>query len=72
MNSQPKTTKSFKFLIAVVVLVFLLTTSCMLGELLVMQINEDHTATSFAIDTVWAMTYTEEARLYNYKTATAW
>ena len=37
-----------------------------------MQLNDDRTATSFAIDTQWRMTYTAEAKLYNYKTATAW
>ncbi len=51
--------------------IFLLSTNCMLGELFMMQYNQDRTATSFAVDTVWAMTYTEEARLYNDKTATA-
>jgi hypothetical protein len=37
-----------------------------------MQINADRTSTQYAISTGWAKTYTEEARLYNYKTATAW
>ena len=35
-----------------------------------MQYNADRTSTSFARDTSWVKTYTEEARLYNFKTAT--
>jgi hypothetical protein len=72
MISQPERNKSRLFLLILVIMVFFLAANCMLGELFMMQYNQDRTATSFAVDTVWAMTYTEEARLYNYKTATAW
>jgi hypothetical protein len=51
--------------------IFLLMVNCTIGELYVQQLNIDNTATSYAVDTIWAVTYTEEARLYNYKTATA-
>ena len=71
MTSQPKPISSWKFLTFVVLLVFFLATNCMVGELLVMQMSEDRTATSKAEDTIWAMTLTEDARLYNDKTATA-
>jgi hypothetical protein len=43
----------------------------MIGELFMMQYNADRTSTSFARDTEWVMTYTEEARTYNDITATA-
>ena len=66
MKSKTQPSRFGKILIFMVVLVFLLTTNCMIGELFVMQLNEDRTATSFAVDTAWRMTYTEEARLYNY------
>lgn len=52
--------------------IFFITVNCNIGDLLVMQINTDRTHTSEAMDTVWAATYTEEAKRYNYKTATAW
>ena len=72
MNAQPKSTRSWFWGGILLVGGFLLITNCMIGELFVMQLNDDRTATSFAIDTQWRMTYTAEAKLYNYKTATAW
>ena len=71
MDSQKNPINSLlkSFIIA---LIFLFTVSCIFGELFVMQINDDRTATSYAVDTVWRKTYTAEAKLYNYKTATAW
>jgi len=59
-------------LAALMLLAFLVVSACTLGEVLLMQVNEDNTATSFSMDTAWAKTYTEDARLYNDKTATAW
>ncbi len=72
MNSLPKSTRFWFWGAILLVGGFLLTANCVIGELFVMQLNEDRTATSFAIDTQWRMTYTEEAKRYNYKTATAW
>lgn len=71
MTSQPERTVSKLFLLIVFIMFSLLALNCIIGELFMMQYNQDRTATSFAIDTIWVMTYTEEARLYNDKTATA-
>ena len=72
MASHPKPPAFWKYLTILAVPIVLLTSSCMLGELLVMEINKDRTATARAIDTIWRTTYTAEARTYNDKTATAW
>ena len=71
MNTRPKPTRTWFWGSILLVGGFLLTVNCMIGELFIMQLNDYRTATSFAIDTQWRMTYTEEARRYNYKTATA-
>jgi len=63
-----KVIKGFVF----VIVALLLTANCLIGELAVGQLNEERTKTSFAIDTEWRMTWTEEARRYNDKTATSW
>ena len=44
----------------------------MIGELISMEVADIRTATSYALATEWRLTYTAEAKLYNYKTATAW
>jgi len=59
------------FLLVLLLSFFIITLNCMVGDLFMMQYNQDQTATSFARDTQWIMTYTEEARLYNFKTATS-
>jgi hypothetical protein len=46
-------------------------TNCTLGRMISDQYNIDRTNTSFALDTIWAQTYTEEARAYNGQTATS-
>ena len=72
MVFRQKLNKPWFLILFLVLAISVLTMNCLIGDLFVMQLNEDRTATSLAIDTVWAKTYTEEARLYNYKTATAW
>lgn len=72
MSSQPEEKKSWAKWFFLIIVSGLLIINCTLGELFMMQYNQDRTATSFALDTVWAKTYTEEARRYNHKTATAW
>ena len=71
MDSQKKPVSPWikAFIIA---LIFLITLSCMIGELISMEVADIRTATSLAQDTAWRKTYTAEAKIYNYKTATAW
>ncbi len=71
MMSQPERFMSRSFLLVLLAAFFLFTMNCIIGDLFMMQYNQDRTATSFARDTQWIMTYTEEARRYNDKTATA-
>lgn len=71
MTSQPEQKNSRIFLLLLAVLFSLIILNCVIGDLFLMQYNQDRTVTSVARDTVWAMTYTEEARLYNFKTATS-
>ena len=71
MTPQPERTVSRLFLLIVVILLSLFALNCTLLDLFMVQHNQDRTATSFAVDTIWCMTYTEEARLYNDKTATS-
>ena len=56
----------------IMALIFLITLSCMIGELLTMELSDLRTATANAQATEWRQTYTAEAKLYNYKTATSW
>lgn len=71
MGSQKKQISPWikAFIIAVI---FLITISCMIGELITMEVSDIRTATADAQATEWRLTYTAEAKLYNYKTATAW
>ncbi len=71
MAKRPKSKRAWFWGAIFLAGIFILSTNCMLGELFMMQYNQDRTATSFARDTQWIMTYTEEARRYNEKTATA-
>ncbi len=71
MAKRPKSKRAWFWGAIFLAGAFLLSTNCMLGELFMMQYNQDRTATSFARDTQWIMTYTEEARRYNFLTATS-
>ena len=71
MDTHHRIKKAWLLILFLVLFVLFISVNCVLGELFMMQYNVDRTSTSFAVDTVWAKTYTEEARLYNYMTATA-
>jgi len=53
------------------VIFFLVGANCTLGRMLTDQVHQDSTSTSYALDTSWSRTYTEEAASYNYMTATS-
>ena len=52
--------------------IFLVGANCTLGRMLTDQVHEDSTNTSYALDTSWSNTYTQEAKDFNYMTATSW
>lgn len=54
------------------IVVFLVGANCTLGRMLTDQVHEDSTNTSYAFDTNWSKTFTQEAKDYNYMTATSW
>lgn len=54
------------------VIFFLVSANCTLGRMLTDQVHQDSTSTSYALDTSWSRTYTQEAKDYNYMTATSW
>ena len=56
----------------IIAIIFLITISCFVQELIIMELKDIRTATAYAQATGWFLTYTAEAKLYNYKTATAW
>lgn len=72
MGARNKPKKGWLLILMLIVVVIVFSLNCTLGELFVQQLNTDRTNTSFAIDTVWAATYTEEATQYNIMTATSY
>ena len=72
MDKRPKLKKPWLLFLFTGLAVILISMNCFATQLFVMQLNDDRTATGFAVDTAWRMTYTEEARRYNDKTATVW
>lgn len=72
MGNSRKARTSWLVFLPLSIVLLLMAVNCTLGAVLTNQIHQDETNTSFALDTSWSFTYTQEAQNYNYLTATAW